>query len=198
MSRGYSVAQTARLVCGLRWTCGRLSEILEAWAGQAATASEHAGAAVGMSELSRRLASHRETLDGLQPDSELMASWRQAAPADLSLAAALEEIAALEGSLERLTVARKVFVPQLLGVYGQICAHAAPHCDAALASAARSLGQDLDRDHHDGSPSPGGVLGRRAVDETERVLSAVGETERVLSAVGGIVGPSVLQPDGWP
>ena len=71
MSRGYSVAQTARLVCALRWVCGRLSEILEAWAAEAAEAgeSDHAPAGVRLAELSRQLAVHRETLDGFQPDS---------------------------------------------------------------------------------------------------------------------------------
>ena len=188
MSRGYSVAQTARLVCALRWVCGWLSEMFESWAAQAAAAPEHAGAAVSMSELSRRLAGHRESLDRLQPDSELMASWRQAAPADQSLVATLEEIAALEGSLERLDIARRVIVPRLHGAYLQIGERAAPHCDAALASAARSLGYDLERDLRDGTTAPEGVAQQSVVDEAERVLSAV----------GGIVGPSLLQPDDWP
>ncbi len=107
VSRGYSVAQTARLVCALRWACGRLAEMLEGWAAQAAGTPGHAEVAAPLSELSRRLASHREALDGLQPDSELMAPWRQAAPADGSLAAALDEIAASEGSVERLDIARE-------------------------------------------------------------------------------------------
>ena len=215
MSRGYSVAQTARLVCALRWSCGRLSEILEAWAAQAADTPErtetaqaadtperteaaqaadtperteavqaadtpeHAGAAAAMWELSRRLAAHRETLDGLQPDSELMTSWREAAPADGSLVAALDEIAALKGSVERLDIARKVLVPQLLGVYAAIGDHAAPHCDAALASAVRALRHDLDRgDAPAGAGSPG----------------AVEAAARVLSAAGGLVERSLLRP----
>ena len=187
MTRGYSVAQTARLVCALRWVCGRLSEMLEAWAAQAAADPGHAGAAVGMSELARRLAAHREALDGLQPDSEAMAPWRPAAPADPSLAAALDEIAALEGPQERLDIARRVLVPQLLGVYHQIGEHAAAHCDGALFSAAGSLGFDLDREHRAGTP-PDGVPGRGAASEAEQVLAAV----------GGIVGPAVLRPGDWP
>ena len=188
MSRGYSVAQTARLVCALRWSCGRLAEVLGAWAAQAAGAPEHAEAAAPMWELSRRLASHREILDGLQPDSELMAPWRQAAPADVALVAALDEIAASEGTLERLDIARKVLVPQLLRVYAAICEHAAPHCDGTLISAAGSIGFDLDREHRSGGAPPEGATGRGAVNEAERALAAV----------GGIVGPSVLRPDGWP
>lgn len=188
VSRGYSVVQTARLVCTLRWTCGRLSEMLKSWAAEAAAAPENADAAVSMSELSCRLASHRESLDRLQPDSELMASWKQEAPADPSLTATLEEIAALEGSLERLDVARSVIVPHLLDAYLQIGERAAPHCDAALASAARSLGYDLERDPRDGRAAPGGAAQQPVVDEAERMLSAV----------GGIVGPLLLQPDGWP
>lgn len=185
MSRGYSVAQTARLVCALRWACSRLSETLEAWAAQAATgATENAEAEVRLAELSRRLASHRDALDGLQPDSELMAPWRQAAPADPLLAEALDEISTLGGPLEQLEVVTAVFVPQLLGAYREICEHAAPHCDAALASVARSLGHDLDRARGNGA----GPAGRAAVDAAERLVSTA----------GGIVGPSVLRPDDWP
>ena len=182
MSHGYSVAQTARLVCGLRWVCGRLSEMLGAWAAQAASTPGHAEAAASMSELSRRLASHRETLDGFQPDSELMAAWRQAAPADPALAEALDEIAGLEGPLERVAVAERVFAPELSGAYRQISEHAAPHCDAALASVARALEHDLDReDSSAGVAKPGAV---------EAAASA-------LSAVGGIVESSLLRPGDW-
>ena len=186
MTVGYSVAQTARLVCALRWTCSRLSQMLEVWAAQAAAVPAHAGAAVAMSELARRLASHREALDDLQPDSEAMAPWRRAAPADPSLAEALDQIAALEGSQERLDVAREVLVPHLVGTYRQIGEQAAPHCDGALASVARSLGHDLRRDH----------LARRTVPRGAVRSEAVGEAVRVLSAAGGIVGPSVLRPSG--
>ena len=183
MSRGYSVAQTARLVCALRWACGRLAEMLDDWAARAAAAGEpHAAGATRLAELSRRLASHRATLDGLQPDSVLMARWRQAAPAEQALVAALEEIAGLEGPLERLAVADEVFVPQLSEAYRQIGEHAAPHCDAALASVARALEHDLDReDSSVGVAQPGAVE------------SAAG----VLSAAGGIVEPSLLRPGDW-
>ncbi len=182
MSRGYSVAQTARLVCALRWTCGRLSEVLEAWAAQAAIAPEHAGAASAMSELSRQLAVHRETLDGLQPDSELMAAWRQAAPAHSAQAEALDEIAGLAGPSGHVAVAWRVIVPQLAQVYGEIVEHAAPHCDAALASAVRALRQDLDRE---------------AASARVAQPDAVEAAERVLTAAGGIIEPSLLRPEGW-
>ena len=180
MSRGYSVAQTARLVCALRWACGRLAEMLEGWAAQAAGTPEHAEAAAPLSVLGRRLASHREALDGLQPDSELMAPWRQAAPADPSLAEALDEIAALEGSRERLGVAREVLVPELQRVYAEIREHAAPHCDGALISTAGSLGFDLDR-----RAAPAGAA------QSAAVQAAAG----VLSAAGGIVERSLLRPE---
>lgn len=211
MSLGYSVAQTARLVCALRWACGRLSEILEAWAAQAAVAPEHSGAAVALHELGGRLAAHRARLDGLQPDSELMAPWRQAAPADVSLVAALDEIASLQGTPERLDTARAVLVPQLLGVYAEICEFAAPHCDGALASAARSLGHDLDRYKQE----PGAAWaedrapGRPHAHDLDRYKQepgapganaqppAVTEADKLLSAAGGIVGRSVLRPGDW-
>ena len=220
MSAGYSLVQTARLVAALRWACGRLSEIVGAWASDAAAAAGSgaqpgggdsadagaadagaadagaadagaadagaAAAAVDMTVLSRRLAAHRSVLDGLQPDSERLASWRHAAPADPLLAEALDEIAALPGALERLSVAREVLVPELLGAYREICAHAAPHCDAALASAASSLRHDLGRG------------GRHAAASADAVpSSAAAAAERRLSAAGGLVGRSVLRPASW-
>ena len=214
MSAGYSLVQTARLVAALRWACGRLSEIVGAWASDAAGSGVQPGggdsadagaadagaaaaavdsadagvaaAAVDMTVLSRRLAAHRSVFDGLQPDSERLASWRQAAPADPLLAEALDEIAALPGALERLSVAREVLVPELLGAYREICAHAAPHCDAALASAASSLRHDLGRG------------GRHAAASADAVpSSAAAAAERRLSAAGGLVGRSLLRPDIW-
>ena len=219
MSAGYSLVQTARLVAALRWACGRLSEIVGAWASDAAGSGVQPGggdsadagaadagaaaaavdsadagaadagaaaAAVDMTVLSRRLAAHRSVLDGLQPDSERLASWRHAAPADPLLAEALDEIAALRGALERLFVAREVLVPELLGACREICAHAAPHCDAALASAASSLRHDLGRG------------GRHAAASADAVpSSAAAAAERRLSAAGGLVGRSVLRPDSW-
>ena len=183
MSRGYSVAQTARLVSALRWACGRLSEILGVWAQEAATAgAPHAVASVRLTVLSRRFAAHRETLDVLQPDSQLMASWREAAPADPAQVAVLDTVAATEGPSERLAVAVEVFVPQISGVYAQIGEHAAPHCDAALASAARALRHDLDRE--------------TAAARTNRP-GAVEAAHRVLAAAGGIIGPDVLTPGEW-
>lgn len=186
MSRGYSVAQTARLVSALRWVCGRLSEIVGVWAQEAATAeAPHAVASVRLAVLSRRLGAHRETLDGLQPDSQRMASWREAAPADPVLAAALDTIAATEGPSERLAVAVEVFVPQLSGVYEQIGEHAAPHCDAALASAARSLRHNLGRE--------AAIAGAGQPSAAEAVEAA----SRVLSAAGGVVSPYLLRPEDW-
>ena len=210
MNSGYSAVQTARLVSALRWACGRLSEIVGAWATEAAAAAAGgaqtgggdqpdrcgrdsvdvhvaaAAAAVEMTVLSRRLAAHRDVLDGLQPDSERLASWRLAAPEDPSLADALDEIAGLQGPLECRGVAREVLVPQLLGVYQEVREHAAPHCDAALVSAAGSLGHDLDR----------GRVGDAARADAASSSAAVA-VERTLLAAGGLVGSSVLRPDSW-
>ena len=197
MSPGYSAVQTARLVSALRWACGRLSEMVGVWASDAAAAAGEgdpagedsvgggAATAVEMLVLSRRFASHRDVLDGLQPDSERLASWRQAAPGDLSLADAIDEIAELEGPLKRLAVVREVLVPQLRDAYRDIGEHAAPHCDAALAAAAGSLRLDLDGE----AAAPG--AGRLSAAE------AVEAADRVLSAAGGIVGRSLLRPDDW-
>lgn len=197
MSPGYSAVQTARLVSALRWACGRLSEIVGVWASDAGAAAGEgdragedsvgggAGTAAEMLVLSRRFASHRDVLDGLQPDSERLASWRQAAPGDPSLADAIDEIAELEGPMKRLAVVREVLVPQLRDAYRDIGEHAAPHCDAALAAAAGSLRLDLDGE----AAAPG--AGRLSAAE------AVEAADRVLSAAGGIVGRSLLRPDDW-
>lgn len=213
------MAQTARLVSGLRWVCGRLSEMLQVWAQRAAASSggsevdggherpgqaaalpgSEAEAAVRMAELGRRLAWHRETLDGLQPDSVRMAAWHQAAPVDDALAAALEEVEATGGSVERLDVALAVFVPQLADVYRQIGQHAAPHCDAALAAVASRLRHDLQK-----SVDPG-AAGRVPVESAEGELSAVGarseaaeSAERVLATAGGLVAAAMVRPETWP
>ncbi len=200
MSPGYSAVQTAELVSALRWACGRLSEIFEAWAMDAAAAAaggadggpessgHDAGAtafAVEMTVLSRRLAAHRDVLDGLQPDSERLAAWRQATPADASVTAALDEIAATRGTTERLAVARDVLVAQLLGAYRDIRDHAAPHCDAALATAAGSLSHDLDRNR------PGDAA------HTPESSEAAAAAESRLAKVGGVVGRSLLRPAAW-
>ncbi len=181
MSPGYSAVQTAQLVSALRWACGRLSEIFEAWATDAGATAF----AVEMTVLSRRLAAHRDVLDGLQPDSERLAAWRQATPADASVTGALDEIAAIRGTTERLAVARDVLVPQLLGAYRDIGDHAAPHCDAALATAADSLSHDLDRDR------PGDAA------HTPESSEAAAAVERRLATVGGVVGRSLLRPAAW-
>ena len=111
-----------------------------------------------------------------------MAPWRQAAPADPALAEALDAIEAMGGPSERLAVAEEVFVPELSDAYRQIGEHAAPHCDAALASAARALEQDLDRE-----TSSAGIAQPAAVEAAASVLSAA----------GGIVGSSLLRPQDW-
>lgn len=202
MSHGYSVAQTARLVCALRWVCGRLSEMLGAWAEQPASAGtgraegvDSAAGAARMAELSRLLASHREAFDGVQPDSELMAPWKQAAPASPGLARALDGIAALEGRSERFGVVVAVIAPQLRDACREVCEHAAPHCDAALASAARALGHDLDAVSLRSSDERSLIGGLEGGETAEFAPSAAVEAaERLLAAAGGVVGPSVLRP----
>lgn len=200
MSRGYSVAQAARLVSALRWTCTRLSDMFAAWAGEAAAAAgeapeaavpggaaEPAEAAASLWALSRRLASHREALDALQPDSERMATWRPPTAADVSVAAMLDGIAETRGASARLDIACDVLVPQLRRCYATVCEHAAPHCDGALHSTTAALGFDLD-------------LGRRPVGRRDEAPGrrGVDEAHEALVAAGGLIEPSVLQPGDWP
>ena len=80
-----------------------------------------------------------------------------------------------------------MIVPQLAGACREIVRQAAPHCDAALASAAQALLDDLDR-----------ASDRTAASSGAARLSAPEAAERALSAAGGIVAPSLLRPEGWP
>ena len=183
MSRGYTVVQTARLVSALRWAVGRLSDIVGAWAGEAATDAPET--AVWMTALSRRLGSHGEAWGEQQPDSELLASHRSPRSSGPAIEAAMDEIAALQGAAARFAVTRQVLIPELVGACAEIRAHAAPHCDAALASAAEMLSHDLSR-HREAGDRLSGRLAARG--------DSVAGAERRLLAAGGIVPRSMSQP----
>ena len=185
MSPGYTVAQTARLVAAVRWAVGRSSDIVGEWALGAAAGSP--AMAVWMTVLSRRLAEHRESLASLQPDSVLMEPYREAAPPDPSVQAAVEEIAALRGDGAQFAAARLVLVPQLAGACDEVCAHAAPHCDAPLARMAETISRDLNR-----LLETAGDLGGRADAGTD----GVARCQRRLEAAGGLVPRPLLRPEG--
>ncbi len=203
-SYGYSLGQTARLVCSLRWLCSRLSEMFESWAAQAATAAaetddsadaaandaDAAGKAVALElrQLGRRLGDHRAVLNGLQPDSERLAPWREAAPAHPALIAALDTIAATTDSSQRLDIALELLVPQLRNAYGQICERAANHSDGALITTAETFRSELQRHYRIG----------RAGRSDEQRSSAVTEAERTLAAAGGLIPSEVLCSPDWP
>lgn len=217
MSRGYSAEQTARLVSALRWTCGRLRDIVAAWASQAASeavtgsvegGSDHAAsAAVRLTVLQRRLEAHGAALDGLQPDSVLLAPHQIPAPGEPALVAALDEIAAHEDHSDRQSVAETVFAAELADVCTAIMGHAASHCDAALSSTARVMRDDL---WHfiaaDASAYPSDRVSAAAPERSEHLRAedraAAPTTDDVASAAlrrlreaGGIVSAQLTRPD---
>lgn len=189
MTHGYTVIGTARLVSALRWATGRLSEIVGAWAADAA--SQDPETAVWLTALSRRLGSHCEALAEHQPDSERLAAYRGAQPPGTAVEAAVDEIGAVVPAAERFAVARRVLAPQIRDAYAEVCAHGAPHCDAALASTAEMLRCDLQRhcdatDRCNGESAP--ASGRAGPGDS------VAGAERRLRAAGGIVPRSLLRP----
>lgn len=184
-SRGYSVEQTARLVAALRWVTSRLADIVDSWARDAV--DEAPEAAVWLTALSGRLRWHCRALEQHQPDSVLLARYREASPPGEPLAATLDGLAELEGDAARTAVARQVLIPALAAVCAGVQAHAAPHCDSALASAVAMLCDDLGR-HAEANESVRSL----AVGGTEVVAAA----ERRLAAVGGILPGSLARPRG--
>ena len=190
VSLGYTVAQTARLVAALRWAAGHLSSVVAVWAREAA--ADGPETAVWMTTLSRRLAWHRESLEAVQPDSVSMQPYFDAVAPDPSVRDAVDEIATLQGTPARLAVARQVLVPHLADALHEVCAHAAPHCDAALAWAAEAMGRDLRRCLEAGA-EPGRVVD--AGSDAAAASGAAARAERALGAAGGIVPRPLLRPD---
>ena len=182
-ARGYTAEQTARLVAGLRWTTGRLADIVGSWARDAADSTPEATA--WLTALSRRLRWHREVLEDHQPDSVLLAPHREASPPSASLEAAFDGLAALDDDAARVAVAHRVLIPGLAAVCAGVQAQAAPHCDAALASAAAMLDDDLRRHAEAGDALSGLAAG--GADAAEAV-------ERRLAAAGGILPDSLVRP----
>ncbi len=222
---GYSLVQTARLLCTLRWLCGCLSEMFGSWATQAADETGVAGlaaadssegvfsldsrdavsddpddsdvaaaaAVVELMRLSRRLADHRKVLDGLQPDSEKLATWREAAPANPKLCAALKEISVADDSAssvsQRVAIAQCLIMPMLCTIYERIGEQAAWHSDGALITTAETLGAQLSR-------LPHVLVSDYAEAQQFRHVSA--EAAKALAAAGGLIPSEVLCPQDWP
>ncbi len=220
VTRGYTVAQTARLVAALRWAAGCVADLLGAWAGEAG--ADGPEAAIWMAAAGRHLAWHRELLERVQPDSVRMERYRDPVPPDPRLPAAIAEITELSsagqsGTAARLAVAQHVLIANLVDACDEVCAHAAAHCDAALASAAEAMGRDLqsacrtassERPRLDASCNPdvsadtvlqlpeGADAGSEAGDPAEPAAPEVAQAQRALAAAGGLVPRSLLRPGG--
>ncbi len=190
MTHGYTVAQTARLVSAMRWVLRSVVDITDAWAHDACAneskeskESEESEAAVWLAVLSRRLASHCESFEMLQPDSVRMLPYRDAVAPDPRLPSLLDEIAELSGITARLAVVQRLLIPCLVDACDEIRTHSAPHCDAALAWTADAMGLDLARH-------------RLAADG--EVSSTVGVSDTITQALaqaGGLVPHRLLRPE---
>ncbi len=220
---GYSLEQAARLVCALRWVCGRLSEMFEIWAAQAAT--EAAGDNSGNADRADNAGSAAE--DGRADSAGDAASAGNAASA---VALELRQLgrrladhrAVLDGlqpDSERLAPWRRAAPsnPSLDGALGEI---------EASGDSSQRLGIALDlilpqlldayerireraAGHSDGAlitaaATLGAELrGQRLVggagqNEREQLRSVVGSAERILASAGGLIPAESLCPQDWP
>jgi len=96
--QGLTAVQTARVVAELHWATTRLFEVLGLWAAEA----DRPDIAVSMATSSRHLGWHTGDLAELLPDSVLLEGEAQTGPHTDGVAAAVEAIRAIPGSIERL------------------------------------------------------------------------------------------------
>ena len=197
---GYTVVQTARLVAAMRWATGRMFETTGAWAAEIAVARDAvavaaaAQTAVWMSTVSRRLGSHREAFDELQPDSELLADYRPAAAPSGDVDELLGEIAGASLAwAERLAVSLRVLIPQLLRACEEIERVGAPHCDAALIRAAAALRRDLSA-HLDAGEALLAGAGAGAKPGHSNIDEFISIALKRMAHLGGIVPRRLLCP----
>lgn len=180
MDQGLTVVQTARIVGGVHWVTTRLFEILGGWAGE----SDRPDIAVSLATSSRHLGWHTSDLEELLPDSVLLEDHTTSMPHTAELGPALEAIAAIPGSIERLAVAHRVLLARLAAHCVAVERAGAPHADASMTRVISFLLADLRRDRDDGE-----ALLARLFDDlevVERVHARMLDAESRLVAVGGL------------
>jgi hypothetical protein len=179
--QGLTAVQTARVVAELHWATTRLFEVLGLWAAEA----DRPDIAVSMATSSRHLGWHTSDLAELLPDSVLLEGEAQTGPHTDGVAAAVEAIRAIPGSIERLAVAHRVLLPRVGARCVGIERAAANHSDAGLARVLAFLLADLRRDRDDGEALLARLLVN--VEVVEKANSRVLEAESRLVAAGGLL-----------
>ena len=179
--------QTAHVVGSLQWTTGRLFEMLGQWAGDV----NRPDVAVALATASRHLGWHHGDLADLMPDSVLLADETDVAPHLPEVAHALDAIAVIDGSAERLAIANRVLLARLAAHCVNVDRATSVGADANLARVLGFLLDDLRRDRDEAESLLTALL--RDVDAVERVNTVVLEAESRLVAAGGLfpVGPPV-------
>lgn len=181
MHEGLTLMQTAQVVGELHWTVARLFSISGEWASEA----DRPGIAVSMATASRHLGWHAGDLEGLFPDSVLVADEVVSRPADDRVVEALDTIREMPGSLERLAILHRVLLARLAAHCVAVERATATHADAPLARVLGFLLADLRRDRDDGEARLARLLAD--VDLVERVNGAVLDAERRVVAAGGLL-----------
>lgn len=184
---GLTTVQTAHVVGALQWTTGRLFEMLGQWAGDA----DRPDVAVALATTSRHLGWHHGDIVELMPDSVLIADETEVRPHAPEIAHALDAIAAIGGSTERLAIAHRVLLARLAAHCSSVERATSVHADASLGRVVEFLLTDLRRDRDESEGLLGVLL--HDVATVEQVNAAVLEAESRLVSAGGLfpIGPPV-------
>lgn len=136
------MAQTAEITGRLRWTLGKLFEVIGAW-GLDATAP---AISVALATASRHIGWHAHAVAELIPDSVLLDAQQFVGPSSDELADAFTALRSVDGDRERLLVVERVLLGSLDDFVAAIKGLCAPHSDAALIRMLDFLERDLRQD----------------------------------------------------
>lgn len=181
MHQGLTAVQTAQVVGELHWIVSRLFEVIGGWAGEA----DRPDIAVSMATSSRHLGWHAGDLEELLPDSTLLQDDIVRGPHAPEVAAALDAIRVIPGSIEQLAVTHRVLLPRVAARCVSVERASGNHSDAALARALSFLLADLRRDRDDGEALLGRLL--TDVETVEQANARVLEAESRLVEAGGLL-----------
>jgi hypothetical protein len=209
LSQDVVTVQTSRAAIDLHWAAGQVFDVLGAWASEA----DNPAVAVSMATTSRHLSWHvadlGELMSGTAPDDESAApagggtgdekaggesadeaEEEPPTPLHPDVAAALQAIRDIPGTVPRLGIAHRVLLPRLAVECVLIERMTKPDADPdPVATIAGAMLADLRRDRDDGE-----VLLAKLVHDiatVQRVGERVLEAERHIVAAGGLV-PVVL------
>lgn len=185
--RALTAAATATAVRGLHWAAASLFELFVFWAGE--VESGQGEVASWLSSTGRHLGEQAQNLQGLMPDSVLLADLISFASPSSEAEEALKAIRAIPGSAVRLAIAQRVLLAQLSAACESLQQLAEPHADAPLLRAVGFLLLDMRNDREQGEL----LLGSLRSSKIGRQLNGgVTEAETHLVSAGGLVPRSVL------